>query len=91
MSKGLKLGQLPDRLPVKITVTVSPELKSALDDYAAIYASTYGQNETVSELVPYMLEAFLSGDGKFREARKSLSGEAVPPKTRTPRTPAGET
>jgi len=90
VSKGLKLGQLPDRVPVKITVTISPELKKSLDDYASIYASTYGQNETVSELVPYMLEAFLSGDGRFREARKSLSGKAPSPKTRKLRTPVGE-
>jgi len=90
MSKGLKLGQLPERIPMKITVTVLPDLKKALDDYAAIYANTYGQKETVAELIPYMLDAFLSGDGKFREARKSLSAEALPPTTRKPRTPPGE-
>jgi len=90
MSKSLKLGQLPDRVPVKITVMVSPDLKKALDDYAVIYATAYGQDETVADLIPYMLEAFLSGDGGFREARKSLSGEARPQKTRKPRTPAGE-
>jgi hypothetical protein len=90
MSKGLKLGQLPDRIPAKITMTVSPELKKALDDYAKIYASTYGQNETVSELIPYMLDTFLSGDAKFREARRSLNDERPPPKTRKPRTPPGE-
>jgi len=90
VSKTLKLGQLPDRVSAKITVLVSPELKKALDDYAAVYASTYGQNETVAELVPYMLDAFLLGDGKFREARKSLSGEAPPQKTRKSKTQAGE-
>lgn len=90
MSKGLKLGQLPERVPVKITVAVSPDLKKALDDYAAIYASTYGHNESVAELIPYMLDAFLSGDGGFREARKSLSGDRPPPKTRKSRTSAGD-
>ena len=90
MSKGLKLDQLPDRVPAKITVTVTPELKNALDDYAAVYANTYGQNETVAELIPYMLEAFLAGDGGFREARKSLSAEAPPPKARKQRILAGE-
>jgi hypothetical protein len=91
MSKSLKLGQLPDRVPVKITVMVSPDLKKALVDYAAIYASTYGQNETVSELIPYMLEAFLAGDTRFRKTRKSLSGEATLAKARKPRSTAGET
>jgi len=90
MSKGLKLGQLPDRIPVKISVTVLPDLKKELDDYAAIYASTYGQNETVAELIPYMLDAFLSGDTGFREARKSLSGEELPTRSRKPKTPTGE-
>ncbi len=38
----LKLGNLPDRTPVKITITVSPDLSQALRDYAAIYRTTYG-------------------------------------------------
>ena len=90
MSKGLKLGQLPDRVPVKITAMVSPDLKKALDDYAAVYANTYGQNESVPELIPYMLEAFLSADGKFRDARKSLNGETRPAKPGKQKTPQGE-
>lgn len=90
MSKALKLGQLPDRVPAKITVTISPELKKALDDYATVYAGAYGQNETIAELIPYMLEAFLSGDGGFREARKSLTGEVQPPKARKLKTLARE-
>ncbi|MGE3871370.1 MAG: DUF2274 domain-containing protein [Parvibaculaceae bacterium] len=90
MSKGLKLGQLPDRVPVKVTAMISPHLKKALDDYAAVYATTYGQKEALSELIPYMLEAFLSADAKFREARKSLNGEMQPPRPRKPRTTIGE-
>ncbi len=90
MSKGLKLGQLPNRIPVKITVMISPDLKQALDDYAAVYANAYGQNETVPELIPYMLEAFLAADGKFRDARKSLNGEMRPAKSRKQKTPQGE-
>ena len=30
----LKLQPLPDRVPVKLTITLSPDLKKALDDYA---------------------------------------------------------
>ena len=34
----LKLAKLPDRVPVKITISVAPELNQALADYAALYA-----------------------------------------------------
>ena len=56
---GLKLAQLPDRVPVKITITVQPDLRKALDDYALLYAKSYGAEEQVAELIPFMLDAFL--------------------------------
>ena len=34
----IKLGRLPDRTPVKLTVMLSPDLHDALNDYARIYA-----------------------------------------------------
>ena len=69
---ALKLAQLPDRVPVKIAITVQPELKKALDDYALLYARSYGAEENVAELIPYMLEAFLKADTAFRTGRKEL-------------------
>ena len=69
---ALKLAQLPDRVPVKITITVQPEVKKALDDYALLYARSYGAEENVAELIPYMLEAFLKADTAFRTGRKEL-------------------
>lgn len=69
----LKLQKLPDRTPVKLTISVSPDLNQALSDYAAVYRETYGQSETVADLVPYMLQAFLDGDrgfAKIRQARR---------------------
>jgi hypothetical protein len=33
---NLKLAKLPDRTPVKITITVSPDLNRALQAYAAM-------------------------------------------------------
>ncbi len=68
----LKLSQLPDRNTVKISFTASPELKSALGDYAEIYRRTYSQKEGVAELIPFMLEAFLNADHGFKRARKQL-------------------
>ena len=86
---ALKLGQLPDRVPVKISITVQPDLKGALEDYAVLYARTYGAEELVADLIPYMLEAFLKADAAFRKGRKELQDPPSLPigrhrKTRTP-------
>lgn len=67
---NLKLGKLPDRTPSKITITVSANLSQALQDYAALYRQTYGESETVAELIPFMLAGFLEGDRAFAKARK---------------------
>lgn len=68
----LKLAKLPDRTPVKLTITITPELHRALADYAAVYNEAYGQSEPVAELVPHMLSAFLTSDRGFAKARASL-------------------
>ena len=83
----LKLTQLPDRIPVKLTITLNPDLKKALDDYAALYARTYGDEEPVAELVPFMLESFLKADAGFRKGRKELEAEpiAIPLAIKKPR------
>lgn len=65
----LKLGRLPDRTPVKLTVTVTPDLHQLLQDYAALYAEAYGREEAVTELVPAMLAAFLESDRAFVRSR----------------------
>ncbi|MBA5775608.1 DUF2274 domain-containing protein [Stappia sp. F7233] len=67
---NLKLGKLPDRTPAKITITVGADLNQALRDYAALYRATYGEAESVAELIPFMLEAFLDSDRAFAKARK---------------------
>jgi hypothetical protein len=67
---ALRLAKLPDRTPVKITMTVSPELNRMLQDYAAFYAKAYGSEETVAELCPFMLQAFMEADRGFQKARK---------------------
>jgi hypothetical protein len=70
----LKLAKLPDRTPIKLAITVTPELHRALNDYAAIYNETYGQSEPVAELIPHMLAAFLASDRAFAKARERLGG-----------------
>ena len=65
----LKLAKLPDRTPIKLAITITPHLHQALQDYAALYASSYGRDEPVAELVPAMLAAFLDGDRVFARSR----------------------
>ncbi|WP_298307415.1 DUF2274 domain-containing protein [uncultured Erythrobacter sp.] len=86
----LKLDRLPERNPSKITVTLTPELKAALDDYAELYRRTYGQKESVAEIIPFMLDSFITADAGFRRARKTLDAERAAKSTpsRSPRTSA---
>lgn len=66
----LKLAKLPDRTPVKLSITVTPDLAEALAAYAALYRETYGHEEPVGELIPAMLTSFLEGDREFARRRK---------------------
>ena len=75
----LKLAKLPDRTPVKITITLPPDLHQALQQYAGIYRATYGEAESIAELVPFMLGVFLESDRGFAKARKDGVGEAPSP------------
>ena len=70
---ALKLGKLPDRQGAKITFTADAELKAALIDYAEIYRQTYGQKESIPDLIPFMLASFMEADTGFRRARKRLA------------------
>ena len=46
-----------------------PDLHQALNDYAALCASTYGRDEPIAELIPAMLAAFLESDRSFTRGR----------------------
>jgi hypothetical protein len=74
--KPIKLDRLPDRTPVRIAVTLSPELNRRLIDYAAAYECAYGKAEPLGELIPAMLIAFLDSDRHF--ARRGKGGERAP-------------
>ena len=68
----LKLAKLPDRTPVKLAITITPDLAHALGDYATIYNRTYSDKAEVADLVPAMLESFLASDRAFAKARKDM-------------------
>jgi hypothetical protein len=76
---GIKLCKLADTIPVKLSITVSPDLHAALADYAALYAHTYSTTATVAELMPPMLAGFLESDREFQKARSRLGAMANGP------------
>lgn len=66
----LRLPKLPDRTPIKITMTVSPDLAADLALYAELYWQRYEREEPVTVLAPAMLAAFLESDRHFQRARR---------------------
>jgi hypothetical protein len=68
----LKLARLPDRTPIKLMISITPDLNDDLGAYAEAYKAQYGRSETVIDLVPYMLRAFLDGDRGFAKNRSKL-------------------
>lgn len=68
----LKLAKLPDRTPVKISITITPDLDADLRAYLDLYRAAYDDKAaTIGELIPAMLESFLASDRAFAKARKS--------------------
>ena len=72
----LKLARLPDRKPVKIGIVVSPGLNQRLEDYARAYKEAYGDEEKVSELIPFILDQFLAGDRRFNGKRRESTARS---------------
>ncbi len=66
---ALRLPRLPDRSPVKLTITLTPDLHRDLSTYADLYREQYGDAESITELIPFMLRLFLETDKTFVRAR----------------------
>lgn len=65
----LKLARLAERTPVKLALSVMPDLHVALTEYARAYAETYGKAEKVEDLIPAILINFLESDRAFARWR----------------------
>lgn len=71
---GISLRQLPDRTPVKLTLNLMPDLNARIGEYAAFYREQYGREESVADLIPAMLAAFLDNDRAFQRLRRERRG-----------------
>ena len=69
---ALRISKLPDLTPVKMTIHVEPEIHRMLEDYAQLYAQSYGEEVSPAALVPSMLASFLASDNGFKRARRTL-------------------
>ena len=69
---SLRIGQIPDQTPIKLTIALDPALHETLQDYASVYAREYGKTEKIEALASVMLAVFLQGDSAFKRARKTL-------------------
>lgn len=65
----IKLPKLPDRQPLKVSISISPDLHEALQAYAKAYGETYGREEPVTELIPAIVASFLDSDRGFAKTR----------------------
>ncbi len=70
---SLKMKKIPDRTPVKITLSLSPGVHSDLLKYAEIYQHHHGRSEMPQVLAAQMIEIFMQSDSGFRKAKQSLN------------------
>lgn len=73
----LKLPKLPARCHDEITVTIEGDLKRALEEYASLYQSSYGDQVAVQDLVPAILTEFLRNDGIALDRRSQGDASVV--------------
>ena len=75
----LKLADLADEKPVRVTVELSTRLHRELIAYAvAINGGEAKGAPTIERIVPPMLERFISADREFAKARKGNQPRLIP-------------
>ncbi|GER09540.1 DUF2274 domain-containing protein [Variovorax boronicumulans] len=71
----LRLGPLPKAEVVKLTISVSAELKTTLDRYAELHSREYEQAVDAVALIPHMLHAFMARDREFKRVVAKASSD----------------
>lgn len=84
MSKAghrLSLGPIPRPDAVKLTITLSADLKAQLDAYAEVHGRMHQAPVDAVALIPHMLAAFIARDRGFKSR---LNGKSPSAKAQTP-------
>lgn len=66
----MKLGPILTPKPIRLSISITPELKSRLDRYRVWHAPCYNETVEVADLGPFILAAFLDADSAFRKFEK---------------------
>lgn len=77
----LRLGRLPRSENVKLTISLSVDLKETLDRYAAMHGQVHGEHVDTAALIPHMLGAFIARDRGFKAMRLPVALPSVALKT----------
>jgi hypothetical protein len=75
----LRLGPLPKTETVKLTITMSIELKTTLDRYADLHAQAWSEPVDVPTLIPHMLVVFMERDRGFKALRSKPGSPVTSP------------
>lgn len=68
----LKLPKLRETTPVKLSISLHPDLHQSLLEYACIYAQVYGSEIKITDLVPLILATFIESDREFQRLKRTL-------------------
>lgn len=80
----LRITEIPDEKPVRVTVDLPADLHRDLVAYAAL-VSQNGQPVDPARLMPHMIRAFITSDRGFRKLRQGAQRRN--PKTQRPAAP----
>jgi hypothetical protein len=65
----LRLGPMPNQETTKLTISLPVPHREELEDYARVYAQTFGQTVDLASLIPHMLRVFMARDRAFQRMR----------------------
>ena len=74
MVEKLKLSQIPDDKPVKLTIELPAAVHRDLVAYSEVLGRETGKSVEVVKLIPAMLARFMSTDRAFLKARREKEG-----------------
>ena len=74
MVEKLKLSQIPDDKPVKLTIELPAAVHRDLVAYSEVLGRETGKSVEVVKVIPAMLARFMSTDRAFLKARREKEG-----------------